>query len=213
MYKIYINDRPLVLDSTNSREKYMNTSDGRLVSRYSGKVKTLLHYADLLEKESPRVTSVVLYAEDLDNLWKDFQSHYQLLEAAGGLVRQPDGRWLLIFRRGHWDLPKGKVDPGEELAEAALREVREETGLEEVHLIAPLTKTFHTYRSREGRRILKPTHWYLMESSQQKLIAQTEEDIEQAVWVTPEEALNSCSPKYSNIRDVLNLAVESKKSQ
>ena len=51
------------------------------------------------------------------------------VRAAGGIVTAPDGTMLLIQRNGRWDLPKGKVEPGETLLQAALREVEEETGI------------------------------------------------------------------------------------
>ncbi len=51
------------------------------------------------------------------------------VRAAGGIVSAPDGSMLLILRNGRWDLPKGKVEPGETLLLAALREVEEETGI------------------------------------------------------------------------------------
>ncbi len=60
--------------------------------------------------------------------------HIVFVRAAGGFVSAPDGRMLLILRNGRWDLPKGKVEPGETLLQAALREVQEETG---IHGLSP----------------------------------------------------------------------------
>jgi len=51
----------------------------------------------------------------------------------------------MIFRRGKWDLPKGKLDKGETLEQCAVREVREETGLKKIKLQSPLMTTYHTY--------------------------------------------------------------------
>ena len=82
------------------------------------------------------------------------------LAPASSLAQQ----WLLIFRRGHWDLPKGKIDPGETPEQAAIREVQEETGLRELTLGPALPASFHTYRDQQDRRVLKQTYWYLMDT-------------------------------------------------
>lgn len=55
--------------------------------------------------------------------------HTHYVRAAGGIVTAPDGTMLLILRNGRWDLAKGKVEAGETLLQAALREVEEETGI------------------------------------------------------------------------------------
>jgi 8-oxo-dGTP pyrophosphatase MutT (NUDIX family) len=52
-----------------------------------------------------------------------------IIKAGGGIVVNEQNEVLLIYRRGKWDLPKGKLDDGETIEECALREVKEETGL------------------------------------------------------------------------------------
>jgi hypothetical protein len=101
------------------------------------------------------------------------KQHLTLVQAAGGLVTTPNQNLLLIFRRGKWDLPKGKLDDGEELDVCAVREVEEETGLSNIHLKEKLLVTYHTYYEK-GDHILKETHWYLMSvQNEQELIPQT----------------------------------------
>ncbi|MEM6770000.1 MAG: NUDIX domain-containing protein [Bacteroidota bacterium] len=209
MYVIYINDRPLTLLSSDSpgtsdRAQNLQKSKTHLTANYSGKPRTLLNYADMLEKGSPKVTSVDIVAADLEQLWADFRSHYKWLPAAGGIVRKTGTDQLLfIYRRGFWDLPKGKLDPGEDAPTAALREVQEETGVTDVKLLSSLATTFHTYRNRKEKRVLKPTYWFLMESSQQELIPQSEEDIESAIWSTPGEILARQEPIYESLAALL----------
>ena len=130
MYVIYINDRPLYLRAADEASPYPDGApETHLTARYSGKRKSLLNYADTLEKGSPKVTSVELVGDALDELWADFCSHYKWIEAAGGIVTHTEtGKQLFIFRRGYWDLPKGKVDDEEDHPGAAVREVEEETG-------------------------------------------------------------------------------------
>jgi mutator protein MutT len=106
-----------------------------------------------------------------------------LIQAGGGLVVNEKGEVLFMFRRGKWDLPKGKLDPGETLEGCAVREVEEETGISQLELIKFLMVTEHEYEEK-GIIILKETHWYLMNtSSNQKLIPQKEEDILDLRWI------------------------------
>lgn len=209
MYVIYINDRPLTLLSktehgTRGRAPQQTATPSHLTALYSGKPRTLLHYADMLEKGSPKVTSVDIVADDLEQLWVDFKSHYRWLPAAGGVVRQRElGKELFIFRRGSWDLPKGKIDAGEDAPTAALREVEEEAGVSNLTLGEALPTTYHTYRTGKQKRILKPTYWFRMETGQTSLVPQAEEDIELAEWRTVEEVLGSGDPIYQSLRHLL----------
>ena len=203
MYKIYINDRLLTLCDPLEMAQAGTPDDGHLVARYPGKPKFLLNYVDLLEKGSPQVERVTLFHTDAKALWEDFKHHYRVLEAAGGLVYNFARQWLLIFRRDHWDLPKGKIDPGESQEEAALREVKEETGLKMVELQEPLQTTYHTYKDGKGRRVLKITYWYRMTTQETHLIPQVEEDIEQAVWMSPSQFFSEERTVYPNILKLL----------
>ena len=105
-----------------------------------------------------------------------------LIQAAGGLVENEKGEILFMFRRGKWDLPKGKLDPGETLEECALREVEEETGVGQLNLKKFLLTTLHEYEEL-GKVIEKKTHWYsMLANSYQELVPQTEEDITELRW-------------------------------
>ncbi|MTB52275.1 NUDIX hydrolase [Lewinella sp. W8] len=208
MYVIYINDRPLRLLAQRETTADANEQKGptHLTAHYIGKPRTLLNYVDMLEKGSPKVTSVDIVGPDLEALWTDFRSHFRWLPAAGGVVtRSGDAeRPLFIFRRGFWDLPKGKIDPGESPEAAAVREVEEETGLRDISLLEQLPTTYHTYRNRKEKRVLKPTYWYRMEAPDQKLIPQAEEDIELAEWRTITSVLEDAQPIYASLAELLN---------
>lgn len=206
MYKIYINDRPLTLCDPLEMAQKGTPKDGHLMARYPGKPKFILNYVDLLEKGSPQVEEVTLFHTDLEELWKDFRGHYKILEAAGGLVRNFAHQWLLIYRLDSWDLPKGKIDPGETPEEAAVREVQEETGLTSLTLREQLPTTYHTYRDKKDRRILKPTYWYLMDTPETQLTPQTEENIEQAVWMSDKQFFSEERVVYPNINTLLKIA-------
>ena len=123
--------------------------------------------------------------------------------AAGGLVTNENNELLMIFRRGKWDLPKGKLDKGETLEKCALREVQEETGLKKIKLLAPLTITYHTYH--EGTKfVLKESHWFTMQgTTSEQLVPQTEEQIQEIKWVRQEEVKKYFKQTYPSVIEVL----------
>ncbi|PEN13034.1 NUDIX hydrolase [Longibacter salinarum] len=108
----------------------------------------------------------------------------EVVKAGGGYVlRIVDGEpvLLLIHRRGVWDLPKGKLDPGESIAECALREVREEVGIEQLAEHQPLGTTHHAYPDG-GVYAVKITHWYLMQTPERHFKPERKEGIRRVAW-------------------------------
>lgn len=118
--------------------------------------------------------------------FKEFCERFTVVAAAGGLVKNANDEYLFIFRRGRWDLPKGKADAGETAEETALREVEEECGLNSLRIIKELPSTYHSFPEK-GKNILKHTRWFLMETKQTKVTLQAEEDIEDHTWLRKEE--------------------------
>ncbi len=108
-----------------------------------------------------------------------------LIESAGGLVCNDDNCILLMFKRGKWDLPKGRVDDDERTV-AALREVHEETGLtfKKLEITGKLVPTWHTTR-HGNTKYLKKTHWYQMRyhGHFDDVSPQVEEGIIECRWV------------------------------
>lgn len=201
MYKIYINDTPLFLIDKQEIVDFKG-NERNLVAQYRGKKKILLNYADMLEN-STHYDSITLYADDYQELVADFWSHYKVLEAAGGVVYNQKNEVLLIFRLDSWDLPKGKIDDGETREEAAVREVQEETGLQTLELGDFLMTSYHTYKNRKGKRVLKPTYWYRMRTNETNLIPQLEENIEKAEWRQLADFLAKKPIIYRSICDIL----------
>lgn len=205
-YKIYVNGTPLFLtDREGAAQTGIQPSRNSHVAMYAGKRKFIIQYLDLLEKNT-RTEAVVLWSDDLDTLWADFLSCYSVVEAAGGYVENKHGNLLVMFRRGSWDMPKGKIDDGETPEGAAVREVQEETGLKEVRLGDFLCLTWHTYKLKD-KRVLKKTHWFRMQTPDFQTVPQTEEDIEEILWVDAADWLASDPDVYPNIREVIEKAL------
>ena len=129
------------------------------------------------------------------------------IQAAGGVVKTSDGQVLMIFRNGVWDLPKGKVEFGESVEVAAIREVEEETGLHGVKIERSLGTTVHTYKL-DDEPVEKTTWWYLMGLESQtdpyslSLRPQLEEGITDISWKSVEQACKVAG--YENLITILN---------
>ncbi len=153
---------------------------------------------------------MVVFGHPVEELWRWFREGHRGVHAAGGAVTDASGRLLAIHRLGRWDLPKGKVEPGEEVAAAAVREVQEECGLQRLRVVRPLCLTWHTY-ARNGERHLKCTHWFFMEGdATEPLTAQAEEDIEAVRWLVPEEVDAMRLGTYPSLLPVLNAWAEAR---
>ena len=139
----------------------------------------------------------------LKYMWRDFCSYYQLIEAAGGVVVNSKREVLWILRNGKWDLPKGKVESGEKVEDAAVREVEEECAVRGISRGGLLGVTYHTY-SYKSEAILKKTYWYAMTcSSKQVLKPQLEEGITEVVWADKTKHFSCVSNTYTSIVELL----------
>ena len=109
-----------------------------------------------------------------------------IIESAGGLVCNRYHHILLMFKRGKWDMPKGRIEEGQSREVAALREVQEEVGLQgsKLSIQGKLVSTWHT-TSHQKTRYLKKTHWYLMQydGDDDDTNPQVEEGIIECRWV------------------------------
>ena len=142
-------------------------------------------------------------SDQLENTLNALCTTLTHINAAGGLVQNNAGEYLLIHRNGLWDLPKGKQEEGEDIALTALREVEEEcgiTGLEQGELICITHHTYHMH----GLHMLKHTWWYQMKYSGDcsTLTPQLEEGIQQCKWAPASELPELLKDTYPSIRQV-----------
>jgi 8-oxo-dGTP pyrophosphatase MutT (NUDIX family) len=147
-----------------------------------------------------KLERVLLYCKCNKKLLKHLHKKLPLVIAAGGLVINNKQEYLFIHRNGKWDLPKGKMDKNETVADTAVRETMEETGVQDLIINKYLGATYHIFDWRENSKI-KLTHWYVMSTNHTgSLVPQENEGIEQATWLSKEDAVNALKVSYENIK-------------
>ena len=203
-YKIYIKDKPLFLTENLEDEilPYSQHDDAILLDELSSQgIHTALH-----EIAQEKVHAVIYRHSPLEELKAAFWKKFQLIQAAGGLVLDEQGRVLMMFRRNKWDLPKGKVEASEDIQTAAIREVQEETGIASIECGDLLLTTYHTYNDY-GHPMLKETFWFVMKAkSGQNLYPQLEEDITEVGFYEVDAVRSNCTNTFPSIIEVLKKA-------
>jgi len=199
--KVYFGEKPVYLCNKIDAElqEILHHPDAILIDEISSAaINSLLH--EIVKDE---FHAGVLLHEDLDKLKKKFIKHFQLIEAAGGIVVNEKNQLLFIYRLDKWDLPKGKVEKGEGIETAALREIEEETGLTHLTIKNKIGETYHTYNAF-GKHFFKITHWFNVScSSNQPLVPQTEENIEEIKWFAKKDLAIPLLNTYPSVKDIL----------
>ena len=137
-----------------------------------------------------------LYREALETY------HFEVIEAAGGIVRNSENELLFIYRFDKWDLPKGKIESGESREMAAIREVKEECGFRQIELGRALSTTYHIYEEN-NKEVLKITYWFNMYSDDRDLKPQVEEGITTIRWIKETRTELVLHNTYPNIELLL----------
>jgi 8-oxo-dGTP pyrophosphatase MutT (NUDIX family) len=200
MYEVFLNDRKIVIASENDASfqdsKTLKISHSNL-SLFDQQISGFLNGND----------NLLVLTGNIDFLWKNFQQSFRPLRAAGGVVYH-ENSYLFIFRKGKWDLPKGKQDTGETPEMTAIREVREETGLHDIVIDGVYPTTWHiyqsSYKSFKRKWILKETAWFSMRASgSEVLIPQTEEDIEIVRWFSKNGLDTVLNNTYASLKNII----------
>lgn len=199
-YKVFINDKWIFFGEFEAA-KFSDNEDFDVLA-VSGHL--LFNLAEMIKTDSFDQNIVLEPTVEIPNPFQEFLNYFLVLEAAGGLVQHTNMSYLMIKRFGVWDFPKGKIEKGESSSEAALREVREETGVGNLQIINELPMTFHIYRYK-SKWIVKRTFWYLMQSDfNGNLKPQLEEDIHEAVWVPKRDVPKFLKNTYASLRELVH---------
>lgn len=197
MYKVFFNDRKIIL--TDNFTKHFQVKYG-LFYKFSDR-EELMELITLYQKLT-RIDSLYIFNTDIEELREAFRKCFIPIKAAGGLVRNSRGEFLLIFRRGKWDLPKGKLHKKESFDQAAVREVEEECGISGVQIESQLISTYHTYTYKDGIALKKTTWFEMLYEGDGELSPQKEEDIIEVKWIPKSQLAPYLDKSFPAIRDV-----------
>jgi len=190
MYEVFVNEHRIILTNKISKEEGF-----KLFLMETVDIDDVIKQLNKGELKCAHI-----YYKDESALLKKFSKKVPLVVAAGGMVTNKDKETLFIYRNDKWDLPKGKVDKGEAVEHAAIREVEEETGVKNLEIDELLKKTYHIFK-RNGTYKLKETYWYLMHTAYQgELVPQIDENIVLAEWRPKSQIPELLNNSYENIK-------------
>jgi ADP-ribose pyrophosphatase YjhB (NUDIX family) len=201
MHKIYFEKRCMLICSPDEQA----LADPNSIEFHLGD-KIDIHSLIEMVEMSDTLAKVYIPTEDTEKTYQGICSEFREVNAAGGLVSNRRGDYLLINRNGLWDLPKGHQEAGEEIEITAIREVREETGVDQLELGNLICITDHCYR-RNGIWHLKHTWWFnMLYNDPVDLSPQKEEDITKAAWVAKSSLPAFLKNTYPSISEVFREA-------
>ena len=201
MHKIYFEKRCLIICSPDDQA----LSDPNAIQFKPGDGIGFSTLVGMMES-SGSLSRICIPTENIEDTYRKICAEFKEVNAGGGLVSNRRGDYLLISRNGLWDLPKGHQDPGEPIETTALREVQEETGINDLELRDLICITDHCYR-RDGIWHLKHTWWYdMLYTDPTDLTPQWEEDISKAAWVAKSSLPPFLLNTYPSIAEVFREA-------
>jgi 8-oxo-dGTP pyrophosphatase MutT (NUDIX family) len=190
MYKVFVKDIPIILSTKKN-----------IGSQYTAIPLKIVNFKKLIKQIiKGELFYINLYHKNEEKLEKFLKKKLPVTEAAGGLVYNNKREILFIYRNSKWDLPKGGLEKGETFEEAAIREVEEETGVQDLEIRGFIAKTYHVFK-RNDKFKLKITYWYEMYTEYKgELVPQANEDIKKAKWKNFEKSQKALQGCYENIK-------------
>ena len=190
MYKVFVKDIPIILSTKKN-----------IGSQYTAIPLKIVNFKNLIKQIiKGELFYINLYHKNEEKLEKFLKKKLPVALAAGGLVYNNKREILFIYRNSKWDLPKGGLEKGETFEEAAIREVEEETGVQDLEIRGFIAKTYHVFK-RNDKFKLKITYWYEMYTEYKgELVPQAKEDIKKAKWKNFEKSHKALQGCYENIK-------------
>jgi 8-oxo-dGTP pyrophosphatase MutT (NUDIX family) len=196
MYKIYINQNALVISQfDNSSQEVLHIHPNNSESAVSDISKN-----ELINLNGQKN---IICANEIE-VFNNIKAQFSIVNAAGGLIHNSKNEYLFIYRRGKWDLPKGKLDEGENFEAAAIREVKEECGIKQIELGELYHISYHIYEENK-EWILKQTNWYLMKSEDVALVPQLSEGITDIAWFQKAQFERVLQNTYASIAEIIEM--------
>lgn len=199
MYKVFIYNRPVYL--CNQWPENELDEDQLLLLDVKQPEDIELVFSTLEDNSS--LKAVYMVSPNIVDHWSEYAKRFKVIQAAGGLIYNHNRDLLFIFRRGCWDLPKGKLDPGETIEQAAVREVEEECGISGVQLGSLLLTMYHTY-PHKGKMVLKETYWYEMSYEGVDFEPESKEQITEVRWVSKADFPEVLANTYMSIAEIVS---------
>lgn len=197
MHKIFFQKRCIIICEPSEQA----LSDPNSVEFHIGEHFNIHTLVDMFEA-SEALSRIYIPTDEPEWMYRRVCAEFVEVDAAGGLVANKRGDYLMINRNGLWDLPKGHREQGEEITLTAIREVQEETGVDNLELKDLICITDHCY-IRDEKWYLKHTYWYnMLYTEPVDLSPQREEDITKATWIARSSLPPYIKNSYPSIMEV-----------
>jgi len=195
MYKVFIDHKPVVFITKEELTTEKNVVKAKEITSVRS-LKPLIKKASIAEP-------VFLVSKNPKKAFKRIFKWHKKIEAAGGIVKRKD-KYLVIKRKGLWDIPKGRIDKGETAEQACVREIMEECGIQKQEIVGELTETWHTMKWN-GRPALKHTFWFMLSyDGPKETRPEVKEEITEAKWMKLDKMLGIRKKTFGSINEVLD---------